>query len=467
MSSRSSAPEIVRLAPGDAQLAVDWRVGVGGDGAAARAAVFGVTWESVKGDSVRGAVEVTLAAGSPQAALLTGLPNGRDLRVTVTGAGAVSRPRLFRCGPVPGVVVNYIHPEDDTYDSSGRSTCSPCLLRLAGGRLLASHDVYWARGGQNLTKVFSSDDEGRTWSFLSDLHPCFWTKLFVHAGELHAIGTSTEYGALLVYRSPDWGAHWGPPVTLIEAGSRERGGTLRTPLPVIELAGRLWTSYDYGSFTIGRHDSGVVSAPIDADLMDRRSWVVSQTLRYDPAWPGAVAGGSGLGLLEGNLVVAADGGLLDILRYETMGASPDFGRAVILEIDTARPAAPPRFRKVIDFPGNLSKFQILRDRAPARYWALLNRVTLAWRRQRNILSLASSLDLERWEVERDILNYQDNGWPEPADKVGFQYPDFVFDGDDMLALVRTALNGAHNYHDANHITFHRIPAFRGNRRSTR
>jgi hypothetical protein len=455
--------EIVRLAPGDGTLAVDWRRG--GDGAATRDGSARAEWEPVGGPG-GGAVDVPLRAGEPLAATLRGLPNGQDLRITVAQGDARSRPRLARCGPVPGTVVNYIHPDDDTYESSGRCTCSPCLLRLPDGRLLASHDIYWARGGQNLTKIFASDDEGTTWRFVSDLYPCYWTKLFVHAGALHAMGTSGEYGALLVFRSPDWGRSWSAPVTLIEAGSRERGGTLRTPMPTVALEGRLWFSFDYGSFTIGRHDSGVVSAPLGCDLMDRRSWVVSQTLRYDPAWPGAVTGGSGLGLIEGNLVVAPDGALVDILRYETMGATPDYGRAVILAIDTARPAAAPAFRKVIDFPGNLSKFHILPDGASGRYWALLNRVTLAWRRQRNILSLASSPDLEHWAVERDILNYQDNGWLEPAEKVGFQYPDFLFDGDDILALVRTALNGAHNYHDANHITFHRVPAFRGGRKGS-
>ena len=452
--------EIVRLAPGDEALTVDWRVGGRGcaDGNA-----FELAWEPMDASGPGGSRVVRPAAGAELSATLTGLPNGRDCRVTVCPAGRTgpgAAPRLFRCGPAPGVVVNYLHPDDLTYGSSGRSTCSPCLVRLPDGRLLASHDIYWARGGQDLTKVFESRDEGRTWRFVSDLRPCFWTKLFVHGGALHAMGTSTEYGALLVYRSTDWGATWSPPITLIEAGSRERGGTLRTPLPMIILRGRIWTSCDYGSFTIGHHDSGVVSAPVGADLMDPRSWVVSRTLRYDPAWPGAVRGGSGLGLLEGNLVVAPDGRLVDILRYEAIGAVPDYGKAVILDVSTEDPAAAPSFRKVIDFHGSLSKFHVLHDPVSGRYWALVNRVTLPWRRQRNILTLVSSRDLESWRIESDVLNYEDSAWPEAAEKVGFQYPDFIIDGEDLLALARTALNGAHSYHDANHITFHRIPAFR-------
>ncbi|MBR2465887.1 MAG: hypothetical protein IKB38_03020 [Clostridia bacterium] len=48
----------------------------------------------------------------------------------------------------------------------------------------------------------------------------------------------------------------------------------------------------------------------------------------------------------------------------------------------------------------------------------------------------------------------------PGDKVGFQYVDFEFDGDDVIFLCRTAINGAASYHDSNCQTFHRIKDFR-------
>jgi hypothetical protein len=49
-------------------------------------------------------------------------------------------------------------------------------------------------------------------------------------------------------------------------------------------------------------------------------------------------------------------------------------------------------------------------------------------------------------------------------KHGFQYIDWLFDGDDMIAASRTAYgqgqNAAHNQHDANYLTFHRVKRFR-------
>jgi hypothetical protein len=56
--------------------------------------------------------------------------------------------------------------------------------------------------------------------------------------------------------------------------------------------------------------------------------------------------------------------------------------------------------------------------------------------------------------------------PEPNDtlawsawKIGFQYTDWVFDGADMVAAIRTSYNDAHTYHDANYLTFMRVPEF--------
>ena len=80
--------------------------------------------------------------------------------------------------------------------------------------------------------------------------------------------------------------------------------------------------------------------------------------------------------------------------------------------------------------------------------------------QRNLLSLIASPDLIHWTLRRDILNYNDNGWWEDEHFVGFQYPDWIFQGEDILFLSRTAVNRAVRYHDSNYITFHRIRNFR-------
>ena len=65
--------------------------------------------------------------------------------------GVSSTERLVRTGEVPGIVVNYLHPDDPEYAFSGRYLCSPSLIRLENGDLLASMDLYASGAPQNLT----------------------------------------------------------------------------------------------------------------------------------------------------------------------------------------------------------------------------------------------------------------------------------------------------------------------------
>jgi hypothetical protein len=102
-----------------------------------------------------------------------------------------------------------------------------------------------------------------------------------------------------------------------------------------------------------------------------------------------------------------------------------------------------------------------------------DRLTLARRRRsqspRGILSsgkqrepapaaLTSSPDLAHWTIRRILLHHPDTA------KQGFQYVDWLFDDDDLIAVCRTACDdgqgGAHSYHDANYLTFHRVLKFR-------
>ncbi len=452
--------EIVRIAPGDQRVSLDYSFKDKRD------------WTDIRftlslRERVSGNIISTLQMEDHVLSVcIEDLKNGVDYMVEIAAYSqhdgremARSPVRFFRTGFVPGTVINYIHPDDYTYEPSGRSPASPSLVRLPGGDLLASHDIYWGGEAQNLTKVFMSRDEGRTWSYLSDVYPCFWGKLFVHHGILFMLGTSTEYGALLLFSSKDGGKTWSSPIEILEEGSREEGGPHKAPMPILEANGRLWTAIDYGSWSIGGHASGVVSIPVDADLMDPGNWTVTPFLPYDSQWPGTIQGGSP-GLLEGNVVKTPGGDLVNFLRYHTIQGCPDYGKAIYLYIDKDNPSAPLRFGKVVDFPGNMSKFTIRFDPKSKKYYALVNRVMTANVSQRNILTLVSSPDLEDWKIQRDVLNFQDNGWPEDDTKVGFQYVDWIFDGEDILAVSRTAIHNAFNFHNANHLTFHRFRNFR-------
>ena len=399
----------------------------------------------------------------PGVVKISGFENLRDYEVYVreSGSGEESSRRLFKCGKTPGRVINYIHPQDKTYYPSGDSPASPSIVKCSDGRLIVSQDIFAGGCAQNLSKVFFSDDQGNSWNYLSEIYPCFWGKLFIHRDVLYMLGNSHEYGDLLLFKSDDFGKSWHKPEIVLRGGNRITGGPHKGPMPITEHKGRLWTAVDYGSWTVGEHRSGVISVRSDCDISDPENWISSSSfLPYDPQWEGT-AKGETIGLLEGNVVVKPDGSLVNFLRYQTNLCEPNFGKAIYLYVDDEKPASELRFGKVVDFPGNLSKFSIYYDERTQKYWSLVSRGDAVNPGRRNELILLSSVNLDDWEVERVVLDYEHNGWHEDRDKVGFQYVDFIFDQEDILLVSRTGINGARSFHDANYITFHRIENYSG------
>ena len=456
-SNENSTITITRMAPGDQHIALDY---INTDSRPTD--TYTVILKRMDTDAL---IECTDICIRDNMVYIGGLLNWIDYSIYIAlldeqgKVCAASRTRLFRTGYVPGTVVNYIHPEDYTYHPSGRSPASPSILRMNDGSLLISHDVFWHGDAQNLTKIFRSDDEGQTWMFLSDVTPCFWGKLFLMNGKLYILGMNGEYGAMLIFHSPDNGYTWTKPSVIMPDGTEETGGPHKGPMPVITHNGRLWTGIDYGAWHVGGFSSGCASISENTDPMVPSNWTIPPFLPYSHDWDGTVEGGNPT-LLEGNIVITPDGELVNFLRYNPQGGLPSHGLAIMLSVDKNAPDAPLSFYKTVNFPGSLSKFTITPEPYTGRYYSLVSRVTQNTG-QRNILTLISSADLINWVIERDIINYEDNGWRENYEKVGFQYIDFIFDGDDILFLSRTALNDAYNFHNANYITFHRITNFKG------
>jgi len=127
-----------------------------------------------------------------------------------------------------------------------------------------------------------------------------------------------------------------------------------------------------------------------------------------------------------------------------------------------------KFKQWIDGPFTGSKFLIRRDQ-DGRYYSLSTTVTEVALKldppvvdARNTLVLATSMDLLTWHVCRTVL--QDDTGLSPADSAqltGFEYPDWRFDGADILAAVRTAYKGAADNGSSNFETWLRVKGYRG------
>lgn len=357
----------------------------------------------------------------------------------------------------PGIVIDYIPASTGVYIGS------PSIAVLPNGDYLASHDHFGPKSKEHasaLTSVFRSTDRGQSWTKISQIQGQFWSTLFVHRDALYIIGTDRNYGNAIIRRSTDGGVTWTVPQNAKTGLLRDNGQYHCAPMPVIEHAGRLWRAMERRDPPVGwgiHFCAGMFSVPVGADLLDAANWTFSNFLPGDVKW----LGGSFGGWLEGNAVVTRDGRLMDMLRVDTRGY-PEKAALVQISADGRTASFDPQ-TGFVDFPGGAKKFTIRFDAASDLYWTLATIVPPQFQRGkpgsvRNTLALTCSKDLTNWTVRRVLLQHPDTA------KHGFQYVDWLFDGEDLIAACRTAFDddqgGAHNFHDANYLTFHRIADFR-------
>ncbi len=401
--------------------------------------------------------EEFLTAGSTIGSEYTinGLEPDTDYEFFVTSGEKKSRVRLARCGESIGSIVAYLHPDDEAYAFSGRYLCSPSLLQHPDGYLLASVDLYANNHPQNLTLIFRSDDNGENWYYVSELTPCFWGKMFLHKGELYMLACSTEYGDLIIGKSLDGGKNFSAPVTLLRGSNGKNGnsGVHKNPQNIFRHGGRIYETLEWGSWKNKEycHAAMVMSCDENDDLLCPENWSFSEPRVFSQFDSTLADLPNATMTIEGTLTLSPNGKLLNVMRFGK------YHTALAYEINLANHDAPLTFSHCIDFPANYSKFMIKYDEVSRRYYSI---GTMAYDPNnlstRDYLTLLVSSDLENWEVACDLHDYRGID----TAHIGFQYVDFEFDNDDIIYLCRTAINGAHSYHDSNYSTFHRIKNFR-------
>ena len=381
--------------------------------------------------------------------------------VAFVAAPAIAEPAAK--AKVPGVVIKHLPAATECYIGS------PSIAMLPGGEYVASHDIFGPKcvsqhaGGP--TKVYVSSDKGKSWQYVSGVHQAAST-LFVHKGALYIMGLGN--GTVVISRSDDGGRTWTRAHDKNDGVLISKGRYHTGPTPVVEHNGRIWRAMEdtLGPGGWGDHfNAFMMSAPADSDLLKAENWTCSNRLGRNTDWLGKTFGG----WLEGNAVVTPQGGIANMLRVYYH--SYDGAKAAIIDISedgkTARFDPESGF---VDFPGGAKKFTIRFDPVSKLYWSLSNYIPPEHKRggklyrtgnaesTRNTLALISSPDLRNWTVRSIVLYHPD------ADKHGFQYADWQFEGTDIVAAVRTSfddeLGGAHNMHDANYLTFHRVSDFR-------
>ena len=362
---------------------------------------------------------------------------------------------------VPGVVIAHSPAESGIYIGS------PGIVILPDGTYLAKHDEFGpnsTEGTNAISHVYRSTDQGQSWEHLARVEGLFWANIFHHAGAVYMMGTSAGHGHghAVIRRSTDAGRTW-------TTARNETSGLLfpdisyhTAPMPVLFHDGRIWRAMEDEKSGGGwghRFRAFMMSAPEEADLLKAANWTSSNALPRDPDW----LDGQFRGWLEGNALLDPRGRVVNLLRVNVEGPSRIAGKAALVRIgDDGQTASFDPQTGFLDFPGGAKKFTIRYDPVSRAYWSLTNPVMghreLNAGSVRNTLALLRSEDLLHWEIRCLLLHHPDVIYH------AFQYPDWVIEGDDLLAAIRTAyddgIGGARRAHDANYLTFHRFADFR-------
>lgn len=360
---------------------------------------------------------------------------------------------------VPGSVVAYSAP------STGRYFGNPCLFILSDGTYLASHDFFGATSG--VSRIYSSDDKGKSWKLISELHGIQVASFFAVNNDLYFIGLDRT-GQVVIRKSFDGGLNcanglfWTTP-------TNSQNGILRTGVyqtaaaPVVIHNGRVWKAVEKVTGPISgwakSFEALMMSAPVGSNLLDAASWTESAMTPYNSSY----LGGRFEGMLEGCAVLGTDNYVYNMLRVHTNIAGEEYAA----KIKTSSDGTTVSFNESSDlvlFPGGSKKSTVIYDGESNRYWTLSNAIAPSLRSQttttkfRNTLALCSSPDMTNWTVHKIILNHPNH------EKSGFQYVDWRVDNNDIAAIVRTSFDdGAEtppDYHDANYLLFLNIEDFR-------
>ncbi|MFT3703867.1 MAG: hypothetical protein QM802_15995 [Agriterribacter sp.] len=363
---------------------------------------------------------------------------------------------------VPGIVIA------TSPASTGLYIGSPSICILDNGDYLASHDLFGPSSNEfekPVSKIYRSENKGKSWQQVAVIEGQFWSKLFTHNGKLYFWGTDKHHGNTIIRTSADNGNTWSVPVDR-KHGLLLQGEYHCAPMPFVVYKGKLWRAMEDAMGEIKkwgkRYGTFMMSMELDKDPMLASSWQTTNVLHYDSS----MLGGNFGAWIEGNAVVAPDGGIVNMLRVDDKSTLEEKAAMVTISED-GKLSSFDSTTGFISFPGGSKKFTIRYDSISHRYWTISNYIPKEIKEKsagknpaslRNTLALCSSADLIHWNVNKVLLQHPDDL------KHGFQYVDWLFNNKDILFVCRTAFDdafgGAHSAHDANFLTFHRIKKFR-------
>lgn len=388
---------------------------------------------------------------------------------------------------------------------------TPGICRLNSGRLVVTHEISSAGkpvGSEHQafhkSRVLTSDDGGKTWSFRADF-PLSFARPFVAGNHLYILGRDKQVG---IIRSEDEGLNWGSRKFLNDAGIWHQsacnvhyaGGSVYLVMekhaPKRGIQG--WQVADLAPV--------LMRAREDADLTDRKNWTFASELVFEDLPEARLPNAFGLpfhpvdhkkvsflvpprgrglaplGWLETNVVqfndpshvwhdpagktfhlwMRANTGMTNYAAIAEVKENSD-GSMTTQVVKT--PAGTPML--YASCPGGHMRFHVLWDDASRLFWLLGSQST-------DSMIRPDKMPADRWgtpdnERHRLVLHFSKNmmDWcfaglvcSGASPKESRHYASMCVDGDDLCIVSRSGDAQAHSAHNGNLITFHRVHRFR-------
>ncbi len=380
---------------------------------------------------------------------------------------------------------------------------SPSLLVLPSGKIIVTLDR-----GRTMSKapnpglIVSSEDNGKTWQQTAEF-PLVHARCFSTQTGQYIIGHRGNVGIL---RSTDNGTTWSQTTFLTQNEDWHAA-----PTNILHANGKIYLVMEkmqnppQKRWPIAWLAPVVLSADINADLLDKNSWSFSNddlvfydrfrkvegfgfpffpVGNTDPDNPTDKRYNAPLGWLEGNILQIHDpdhcwydpkGKTFHILLRFHTGGIPNMGAICVAKekddgtIEVGFEKAPSGLDCVfLPIPGGHNKFYILYDTQTNRYLmaASVSNDSMKWpnklppdrfnlpSQERRYLGLFVSRSFVDWQLVGMITA----GGDSPVE--ARNYPSMAISGDDLLVVSRSGDENSVSPHDSNLITFHRIKDFR-------
>jgi len=361
--------------------------------------------------------------------------------------------------------------------NTGFTSLEDGTLLAAGAQVVVGKGAVAADGTSECCVVIArSVDHGRTWTVAARIPfpNRMEVALYGRGSTVYLfVGLAVREGVILAASSRDRGSTWSEPTPVIRwvGAEAKTGGDhwfCSNQMSTVERNGRLYMCAGEAGQTMA-----VAVCELAKGLLNPHAWRISDQVAIPI--PGELNRklfpGPSMRCAEGNVILVKD--RLRVLARTCIDRYATANLAAVFDLEDDGVTLDLTFTQFYPLPGGNGKFFIVFDESSRLYWMASNLPanTQGWVESPPSMPLGNDRRFLMLWYACDALNWFPAGCIARTEHLteSFMYPVMVIDGDDLAILVRTSraysgpqaeARAANGFHDANLMTFHRIPGFR-------